>query len=71
MLNLIATGITGGALAQAALAKAAKPIKLGPPPPPSGEGEVLHAATAAGGGGGEGEGGEAAAGAGYWRGVMS
>ncbi|BAS93304.1 Os05g0313100 [Oryza sativa Japonica Group] len=49
MLGLIVTGIAGGALAQAALAEAAKPIKLGPPPPPSGEGEVLPAAAAAGG----------------------
>lgn len=36
VLGLVATGIAGGALAQAALAEAAKPIKLGPPPPPSG-----------------------------------
>uniref|UniRef100_A0A0E0HCE6 Uncharacterized protein n=1 Tax=Oryza nivara TaxID=4536 RepID=A0A0E0HCE6_ORYNI len=49
MLGLIVTGIAGGALTQAALAEAAKPIKLGPPPPPSGEGEVLPAAAAAGG----------------------
>uniref|UniRef100_A0A0E0CXB7 Uncharacterized protein n=1 Tax=Oryza meridionalis TaxID=40149 RepID=A0A0E0CXB7_9ORYZ len=65
MLGLVATGITGGALAQVALAKAAKPIKLGPPP------EVLHAAAAAGGGGDKGEGGEAAAGTGCWLGVMN
>uniref|UniRef100_A0A0D9Z439 Uncharacterized protein n=1 Tax=Oryza glumipatula TaxID=40148 RepID=A0A0D9Z439_9ORYZ len=39
MLGLVATGITGSALAQAALTKAAKPIKLGLLPLPSGEGE--------------------------------
>uniref|UniRef100_A0A0D9ZX88 Uncharacterized protein n=1 Tax=Oryza glumipatula TaxID=40148 RepID=A0A0D9ZX88_9ORYZ len=67
MLGLIVTGIAGGALAQAALAEAAKPIKLGPPPPPSGEGEPLPPV----GGGGECEGGEVAAGASGWRRTMS
>ncbi|EEE58612.1 hypothetical protein OsJ_09960 [Oryza sativa Japonica Group] len=71
MLGLVATGITGGALAQAALTKAAKPIKLGLLPLPSSEGEVLPAAVAASGGGGEGKGGEAVAGAGCWRHAMS
>ncbi|KAF0905201.1 hypothetical protein E2562_000990 [Oryza meyeriana var. granulata] len=36
VLGLVASGIAGGALAQAVLAATAKSIKVGPPPPPSG-----------------------------------